>query len=260
VKDTLALKILLGSLRSYIDNFHFFFRTSLPWLFICLPVYWLGKDYVIDHPHFDDLGNLDSISILIDVFLAVLLSVAFSSIAVSWHRHILNGSRVPLITFDYTVWRYLWNGILIMLMTALVATPVILAIYMVDLLNSALQVLVALLVPIALYIIIFLMMYRLSIKLPALAIGRPSYGFKESWNDTKGQIWQFLILGAIMTFIGKLVSSIEQGMQEQLPQMDSFLGRYGLISVEPVVELIFTGLAISILTYTYAYFAEGREL
>ena len=100
----------------------------------------------------------------------------------------------------------------------------------------------------------------MSIKLPPLAIGRLSYGFKNSWNDTKGQTWQFLILGTVLAFIGKLVASIEQIAENRLPQIDSFLGHYALISVEPFIELVFAGLGVSILTYTYAYFAENREL
>jgi hypothetical protein len=266
VGNTLAFKILIGGLRSYADNFRFFFRISLPWLVICLPVYWLGKDYVVDHPYFDDLGSFDPLSFAVDALLPLFLSIPFASIAVSWHRHILNEVRTPIITFDYAVWWYWWNGVLIALMTALVVTPFSLALFAIDAFESfdaldpVLRVVVGLLAPIAIYIIVFLMVYRLSVKLPAVAIGKLSYGFKESWNDTKGQIQQFLILGTVMTFIAKLVAKIDEAAVEQLPLTDSFIVYYGLISLEPLTQLIFTGLGVSILTYMYAYFAEGREI
>ena len=112
----------------------------------------------------------------------------------------------------------------------------------------------------ALFVIIFQIVYRLSIKLPAIAIGKQSYSYKESWNDSAGEILQFVILGTIVAFLGKLVSNIEKAMALSLPQVESFLGHYALISVEPLVQLFFAGLLISMLTYTYAYFAEDREL
>gem|GEM_PF-4407932 len=258
--DTLAFKILMGGLRSYTDNFRFFIRISLPWLVICLPVYWLTKDYLLVHPQLDDAANLNVRSMILEMLLPMLLSVAFASIAVSWHRHILNGARTPLLMLDYAVWRYWWNGIAIALMAAVIAIPVIVAIYALDAAFDSKGAVVDTLTLIAIYIIIFLIVYRLSIKLPALAIGRLSYSFKESWSDTKGQTWQFLIFGTVLAFIGKLVASIEQAAEKQLPQIESFLGHYALISVEPLMQLVFTGLGVSVLTYTYAYFAEKREI
>ena len=258
--NTLAFKILIGGLRSYTDNFRFFFRISLPWLAICLPVYWVAKDYLLENPQLDDAGNLHVQSMIIEMLLPTLLSVAFASIAVSWHRHILSRARTPLLMLDHAVWRYWWNGIAIALMAAVVAIPVIVAIYALDAALDTKGAVVNTLALIVMYVIIFLIVYRLSIKLPALAIGRLSYSFKESWNDTKGQTWQFLIFGTVLAFVGRLVASIEQVTEKELLQMDSTLGQYALISVEPIAQLIFTGLGVSILTYTYAYFAEHREL
>jgi hypothetical protein len=82
VGNTLAFKILIGGLRSYADNFRFFFRIGVPWLIICLPIYWLGKEYVVDHPY-DDFESFDLLSFAVDAFLPLFLSVAFASMAVS---------------------------------------------------------------------------------------------------------------------------------------------------------------------------------
>lgn len=254
--NTLAYKILIGGLRSYTDNFRFFFRISLPWLILCLPVYWVVRDYLLAHPQGNGV-NLNVRSTMIEILLPLILSIAFASIAVSWHRHILSRARTPLLVFDSAVRRYWWNGFAIVLIAAVVAIPVVLAIFALSAVLGAAADTVTL---IAVYTVMILIVYRLSIKLPALAIGRLSYGFKNSWNDTKGQMWQFLILGTVLGFIGKLVASIEQVTQNQLPQIDSFVVRYALISVEPIIELVFAGLGVSILTYTYAYFAENREL
>ena len=255
--NTLAFKILIGGLRSYTDNFRFFFRISLPWLILCLPVYWVVRDYLLVHPLHDNGVNLNVRSMMIEMLLPLILSIAFASIAVSWHRHILSRARTPLLVFDSAVRRYWWNGVAIALIAAVVAIPVVLIVLA---LNAVLGAAANTVTLIAVYVIIILIVYRLSIKLPALAIGRLSYGFKNSWNDTKGQTWQFLILGTVLAFIGKLVASIEQLAENRLPLMDSFLVHYALISVEPVIELVFAGLGVSILTYTYAYFAENKEL
>ena len=262
--NTLAFKILRGGLRSYSDNFRFFLRISLPWLAICLPVYWLGMDYLLAHPQLEETENLDLIPALIEVLMPILLSVAFASVAVSWHRHILSGDeqvRVPWLALDRAVWRYWWNGMVIFLLAVVVALPVAFAsFWLAGFLGGSLEIVIDILGFIALFVIIFQIVYRLSIKLPAIAIGKQSYSYKESWNDSAGEILQFVILGTIVAFLGKLVSNIEKAMALSLPQVESFLGHYALISVEPLVQLFFAGLLISMLTYTYAYFAEDREL
>jgi hypothetical protein len=263
VGNPLAFKILSGGLRSYSNNFRFFLRVALPWLAICLPVYWFGMDYLLAHPQLEQDENLDLKSALFEVLMPLVLSVAFASIAVSWHRHILIGGdldRVPWLMLDRAVWRYWWNGMAIFLFAVLVALPVAFVIFWIGGLISTFEVVIDIIGFIALFAIIFQILYRLSIKLPAIAIGKQSYSYKESWKDTKGKTLQFVILGTIVAFLGKFVSSIEKATVLSLPKIDSFLGHYGLISVEPLLQLIFSGLVISMLTYTYAYFAEDREL
>jgi hypothetical protein len=100
---------------------------------------------------------------------------------------------------------------------------------------------------------------RLSIKLPAVALGRTDFGFKEAWAASEDNFWQFLgifllnaviVFGAILALI-LVVLGIGQISQAAAQAAGLILGA--------IVQLFYTLFNASIFTSLYGFFVERRE-
>jgi hypothetical protein len=254
-----AYLIIFGGLRSFVENFRAFRRISLFWLGFCLPFYWVCKAYVFHKAQPVDVKKFDLLLFKANVTPAFVLSIAMASMAVSWHRHILNNTR-PRIVLDHAAWHYWWNGVAIVLMTLIVMIPILVPVSAVGNAIGSTGTLSKYLGIVASSVVLSLISYRLSLKLPAQAIGRKPYGFKQSWRDTKGESLQFVIIGAVVACVGNLVVKVEEVLDHLATRFDSYVLLILGASVDAVLDLAFAGLGIAMLTYSYVYFAEGREM
>ncbi len=187
------------------------------------------------------------------VFVVVLLavmSVTMFWIAVSWHRFILMEEYptgiLPTFRFDRILayfGRFLMLGILMVI--AYIPMGLVAAA-----LGESLAVLSTILV-IVYTVFLVVCFYRLSIILPAAAIGNP-IPIGEAWNNTSG------VSGAILLLL--LVALLFQILVQLAFTLLAIIPVLGVLLTVFFGTLILPMINVSILTTMYGIFIEKREL
>ena len=266
-----VIKAINHAIKSTTDNIAFAFHISWPWIVMLMPLNIATNLYVVfnnlqpergGQPDMAALGKLFTVSLP----LAVASSVAYASIAVSWHRYILK-DEVPQgwkrLRVDGLTWRYIGNFILIilLLLACIMGAGLALAI-LAFVINAILgeTATAIVLVPVMLggYVFVFIAAYRLSVKLPAVALGRTDFSMSDAWGDTQGNNWR--LLGLLGLF---LVCLVLVGLATLLATLVfQSLGTIGLsisIAIQVLVNWVATILGVTLLTSLYGFFVEGRE-
>ncbi len=241
-------KAIAHALRSVLDFAPVGIRFSLWWTAILLGI---GIVTLLTTEPPSNPGEAGSMSPLELASAAVGLA-AFCSIAVNWHRYILKDDPAGQpMRLDGLVWRYLGNSLLVVLMA--VSPVVLLGLALVFLPPIA----SILLVPAAIVAGTFAM--TLSIKLPAVALGRTDFGFRDALGATKDNFWQlmavFLINGAIALFSGFLLFSVASAVMA----VNFTLGAATGLALSMVFNVFYTLFSVSVLSSLYGYFVEKRD-
>jgi hypothetical protein len=205
--------------------------------------------------------------------IAILNLVAMSSIAVNWHRYVLLDQMpkgLEILRIDGLVGRYIGN---VFLMSLTVLIPFVIVFFV------SMPVLRACCLPfpvgtasfswpratigVAFIVLLFIIgnavVYRLGVKLPAVALGSRDYKFVNALLGTRGN---FLRITAF-TFLLILSIAIPQQLIFWLAgPLVNALGMIGSIQIF-IANIVFQWLAlivgISALTSLYGYFAEKRD-
>lgn len=188
---------------------------------------------------------------------ALLLLVGFigsSSIAVSWHRFILNDeppSQVKPFRFDKTVWNFIKRSIAI---GVICVVPMLL-------LSELFQRLPSIFLPLWLVLTLFLLviMTRLSVSLVATAIERNDVSFKTSLLASRGndfQILGLLIATLLMMFISMLAFIVLMTVAQNLSPK---LALHASVLLGIPLQFVLILLNSSLQTSLYGYFIENRE-
>lgn len=158
------------------------------------------------------LGTLDKTNKSFDLltaahtFLIVLSLLIICVMAIQWHRHILLNETAPSyknVRKNGILGRYIFHSFLILLICLPIG--VLIGLQLLSLMPSAskypgLIQLFSFILPIPLYYIAF----RLSIALPAIAIGRTDYGIRKAWDVSSASqkpILYIVILTNLLEFI-----------------------------------------------------------
>ncbi len=197
----------------------------------------------------------DPVALLLFVLLGYLLVglivvLAWIVMLVSWHRYVLlsdeSGTPSPLPPAG-AVLRYTGIAILLTLITVgaslLIVMPMALA--------EAVTPIAVLVVGIALNIVLLWLLLRLSLALPAAAIGR-SMSIWDSLSKTAPQSRVIFWLAGLSLVFGAVVGYLP-GL------LFSFSGALELVA-EVLVNLLLLLLNASILTTLYGWLVEGRDL
>lgn len=195
--------------------------------------------------------------VLVGVLVAML---AFSSIAVAWHRYVLL-DEVPKglarLRVDATVWRYFGNIFLIGLLLVVAMLPLSLLVMTLFGLHPALGVIGAL------AYVVFLVMpiiYRLSIKLPAIALERRDFRLGDAWIVSQANWWQIAGVGVSVTLLSWIVGLIMALVSKLLTMvLGESVGGWIDILLQTGVNWVLTIMGITLLTTLYGFFVEKRE-
>ena len=186
----------------------------------------------------------------VQVAAGIVGFIAFCSMAVSWHRFILRDEMGSPSRVDGPVLRYAGNSLLIGL---LVAVPL------------AILLLIALLVPgvglvlLPLVLVAGTVVTRLSIKLPAVALGRSDFSFRDAWKVSEGSFWPILgvfLINAVVVFAILLVLGLAGNA---LGTISPAAADVFLLVTNAVLKLFLTLFNASIFTSLYGYFVERRD-
>ena len=195
--------------------------------------------------------------------VALVFLFAGISIAVAWHRRLileehpgLSGSNVA----SKSVWRYAWIGLAIALV---VIVPTLVLSLPIFVLSSPVATGGAprfpMLIPVVFLLIVAAIgvFLRLSLLLPARAVGDVNLTFKETWKRTRGNTWRLFwgtaacawlpILAAqivVFGFFGSGISTVE-----------AFAIRMAVIApILTVYHLLILPISIGFLSYSYLHF------
>lgn len=197
----------------------------------------------------------------------VLLLLAGVSIAVAWHRRIIlneppgfSGSNVT----TKNLWRYIVVAIgLFLIMFLPMATIMIPAFYLLGPTQAGPPppgFVPIILLTFAAYAVGIAVSFRLTLLLPARAVGNTTLTFKQAWNRCRGNVWR-LIWGIVVTTVPALLIAqiiFLVGIGPPHPGMiggGGFVARMTAMStVFSVYYLLILPLGIGFLSHAYRHF------
>ena len=238
-------------------------RITGLWSAIALAVYavlygMLGGDELKAIQEGTSIGpaSLNLISLLIGLVIG-------SSVAVAWHRFVLVGEKVTgaaYLRLDNRVWAYLGAAGVILA----IGVPFLISLYvfMTRVLEitpkdgvprADLDSLLIGLLPV-IFITLAIACYfstRLSLVLPARALGDDGYSWGDSWRTSRGHFWR-LFAGSIVCYLPVLVAAWLGGVLT--PDKPSITALVLSSSVMAVLGIILAVVPLGFLSVAYRHF------
>ncbi len=253
-------------LASTYNNIGFALRAQWPWMAILVAANFLlplaaGVPLNLPDEQMEQMFKVDPSLVaryIIFVFAIVLIwALAFSSIAVNWHRYILL-SEVPKgirkLRLDSSVWRYFGTVLLICLILIPVLMPAIF------LGNAFLPAYFSIWMLIYVVLVAIPLVNRLSIKLPAVALGRHDFGFSDAMKTSAQNWWQLVVIGFVVSAISLIL-----GIMLPLPAFSFIItlgqnaGMWFDVIVRAGVNWFMLVMGITFFTSLYGFFVEKRD-
>ncbi len=245
--DTICL-----SYSTYFYNFQDVLRISWLWLAVAV-ISWLWLAGLLVAPH--DIPN----------WLQFLFTLAGVSIAVAWHRYIIlgehprfSGSNVGTKNF----WRYV--GAIVIAIYQIVILPGLAVGLPMSLLLARTakgEMLVNCLIYAYLVAVFFAVALRLSLLLPARAVGALGLTFIDAWNATRGNTWRIFWGIAACTMPPMLLAAPIQIALVGFPTRpgmfasEAFVGRMTVTRTIVIVRyLLILPIGIGFLSHSCQYF------
>lgn len=255
-----AGKCISHAIASVRNNITYAFRISWPWYAVLVPI-GIAAGFLVDYVTGGNPEANPGAALPIYLVLVFINLLAFSSIAVNWHRYILL-DEVPqgseLFRLDDKTWHYFGNVLLISLIMAAISALIVLPLFAITSFINA-PLLMAFIVMVAALFLIGILFFRLSVKLPSIALGRRDFLLSHAWAATRANnlplLFIFLfevaaVIGALLVMLLLLfvVSSIS-------PMLGVVVGAI----LQLVINWVFTIFGITILTSLYGFFIESRD-
>ena len=256
-------------LSSTLNNLGFALRAQWPWMVVMAAIFAIiaattnipmGATPEENEAFFRaNPGQLSWFVFLVFVGVVVAM-LAFSSIAVAWHRYVLR-DEVPQgmarLRVDGTVWRYFGNIFLIGLILVVAMIPLSLLVVPLMALHPAVGIIGALAYVV---FVILPIIYRLSIKLPAIALERRDFKLGDAWAASAGNWWQIVGVGVGVTLLSWIVGLVMALVSKILNvALGDTFGFWIDVVLQTGVNWVVTIMGITLLTSLYGYFVEKRE-
>lgn len=248
------------AINSVRNNIAYAFRISWPW-YLVLIILGFGAGLLANNVSGGNPEANPGSVLPIYLSLGLFNLLAFSSIAVNWHRYILL-DEVPagsgLFRLDDKTWRYFGNVLLITLILIAVSMLIVAPLTFLGSLMNAPTAL-AFLGAAAALCLAGILFFRLSIKLPAIALGRRDFSLSNGLAATRDNnqplflVFLFEIAAAIGMILVLLLLVLIAGVISE-----TLAFALGTV-LQILVNWIFTIFGITVLTSLYGFFVEGRD-
>jgi hypothetical protein len=201
----------------------------------------------------------------------ILLLFAGVSIAVAWHRFLILGERPDVSgsnVMTKNLWRYIVIGLTLFLIMflpmAVLMLPTVYFLLPAQGTATPAPGAFLLIVPImVLYAVGLAIAFRLTLLLPARAIGNTGLTFKQTWNRTRGNIWR-LFWGIVFTtmpplLIAQIVFLLGFGFPRPgMAAGEDFVMRMTAMStIFTVYYLLIVPIGIGFLSHAYRHFFQA---
>lgn len=187
---------------------------------------------------------------LVQIATSLVSLLAISAMSVSWHRFILLDEMGHGLRVNANSLRYFGNYFLLLMA---MAVPLLLTIMTLLLLPAAVTFAIPAL------LLVWGAVTRLSVKLPAIALGNRDFTFRSAWNATSGNFWPclgVLVLNGMILFGGLLALIV---VASGIAQMQPVLGDAFAMLASLVLQITYAFFNASVVTSLYGYFVERRE-
>jgi hypothetical protein len=266
------------SYSSYGRNLQDVLRASWLWLAVVASLVGMAVVKTVISPQAMTDAPIATGTTLLDFAAGLVQFLAGVGIAVAWHRRIIlgehpgpSGSNVA----TKTLWRYVLTGILIFAIAIFLWLGIVVPIYLLFALGAGgfprpptSGYTMLLLVTLVSYLPMFAVIARLSLSLPACAVGDLDLTFKQTWNRTSGNTWRLCwgILACVVPPILVLMIAVRASMGPPRPDLfdsnarDLFGGegyavRVAVINAIVIVcQLLFLPIWIGFLSHSYRHF------
>lgn len=232
------------------------FHVSWPWLLI---LFLLGAIGIVVLSY--AIGNDNFWAAFLGFLVWMLVTMlAGAAIAVRWHRYVLLDEVVrtsEILTPDGKTWRYLGNILLIALLMILIQSFVAIPVRFLAG-GTAAGGIVEFVVSLALLIISGVLTYRLSVKLPAIALGRHDFRFAHAWEATRGNSRPLAFVFLIQLVVSIAIVVVVYLLMLALMFVHPVLGIIGF-AIYFVCFWLLGIFGITILTSFYGFFVENRD-
>ena len=228
-------------------------RIGLPWVLVLAGMSIIDRSFSVA----PDPANGPASMIFptpMELVIAALSLVIFSSIAVNWHRYILLDeitASEKIFRLDRPVWNYAGRTLLIMLATLI---PIFaLSIALVTTMPNLSPVLAIPFFVAGIYIM------RMSVALPAIALERKDFGITAALQVTQGNNLQFaglLVLNGLILFATFLALGIVLSV---VGNVNMTAAKVLALVLSVPVNLFLSLFSVSLLSSLYGFFAEKRK-
>jgi hypothetical protein len=267
--ETIAL-----SYSTYFRDFGTALQISWPWLLLIAPLTaastWLQTSWMAEA-----VANMKSgapprmpteAAVLGNVSTVVML-FAGVSIAVAWHRHLLLNEAPGFGASNVvtrSLWRYIGMGLAIGLIAGLPALLIIVPVFLwaVPLATGANAaaagptIFPIVLVVFIVYFVALAVMLRLSLLLPARAIGDLTLTFKEALNRTRGNTWRIFWGIVVCTLPPLLAAEIAFLVLVGFPNPVS-LAEGAMLAQWIIASVVFAGYYLSVLPISIGFLSHA---
>lgn len=211
---------------------------------------WDGFQSLASNPNTDPtVSELDDLGAFGFLSLPVIWAIAFW-IVVSWHRYVLLEEMpqgwVPPFRADRIL---AYFGLLLML--GLIALIALVPLFFIIAVLGDSSVNLSLTIGVFYFLAVVLCIYRLSIMLPASAIGQP-ITLGAAWSKTEG-IFGTLIVLLVVSFVFQILVQTVFSLLLAIPVIGFALVLIPSILILPLIN-------VSILTTMYGVYVEGRSI
>ena len=248
------------AITSVRNNIAYAFRISWPWYSVLVPI-GIAAGLLVDYVTGGNAEAHPEAAAPIYLILVIINLLAFSSIAVNWHRYILL-DEVPqgseLFRLDDKTWRYFGNVLLITLIMVVTSLLMVFPLVFISSFLNAPLVL-AFIIMAAILCLIGILFFRLSVKLPSIALGRRDFPLSHAWAATTANNLSLLLifLFEIAVLIGALAVMLL--VLFVVTSISPMLGVVVGVILQLLMNWIFTIFGITILTSLYGFFVEDRD-
>jgi hypothetical protein len=215
---------------TYVRNIPDVLRASWLWLALILPLTgvasWLrwsqvtgimaGANAAMPAHAVTDASRVTGTTVL-DLAVSLIWLLAGVSIAVAWHRRIILGEHPGLSGSNVatkTLWRYVLTGIDICAIIILLWLAIVVSIYLSSIFSTggiprltSSGYITLFLVILVFHIAAYAAVVRLSLLLPACAVGDLDLTFKQTWKRTRGNTWR-LWWGIVACMVPPMLVSV----------------------------------------------------
>jgi len=248
------------AITSVRNNITYAFRISWPWYSVLVPI-GIAAGLLVDYVTGGNAEAHPGAAAPIYLILVIINLLAFSSIAVNWHRYILL-DEVPqgseLFRLDDKTWRYFGNVLLISLIMVVTSMLIVFPLAFISSFLNA-PVVLAFIIVAAVLCLAGILFFRLSVKLPSIALGRRDFPLSHAWAATAANNLPllFIFLFEIAVVIGALAVMLLALFV--VTSISPMLGVVVGVILQLLMNWIFTIFGITILTSLYGFFVENRD-